>query len=42
MNESREKYALGMFVEFKGAFNNILWEWIAARLHRFECEEACL
>lgn len=38
-NESDKKYVLGIFVDFKGAFDNLEWKCVLERLRDVECEE---
>ena len=35
--ETRNKYVIGIFVDFKGAFDFLRWEVIVGKLHRIEC-----
>lgn len=36
---SATKYVLGVFVDFKGAFDNLLWHKVLAKLERMNCRE---
>jgi len=39
VNESDRKYVLGVFVDFKGAFDNLEWECVIKKLREIGCEE---
>ena len=39
---SRSKYVLGVFVDFKGAFDNLCWSSVINRLEEVGCEEIAL
>lgn len=39
VHESEKKYVIGVFVDFQGAFDNLSWVRIAARLRQLECED---
>lgn len=36
---STKKYVLGIFVDFQGAFDNLLWDCVVRRINIAECEE---
>lgn len=39
VKESRSKYVLGVFVDFKGAFDNLEWKCVLDRLREIGCDE---
>lgn len=39
VNESDKKYVLGIFVDFKGVFDNLEWKCVLDKLRRVGCEE---
>jgi Reverse transcriptase (RNA-dependent DNA polymerase). len=39
VNESNVKYVLGVFVDFKGAFDNLCWVSVMNRLNEVHCDE---
>lgn len=39
VNESVCEYVVGMFVDFKGAFDNLLWDKVLDRIHSLGCGE---
>lgn len=39
VKESRYKYVLGVFVDFKSAFDNLEWKYVLNRLRKVGCDE---
>lgn len=39
VNQSERKYVLGIFVDFKGAFDNLEWKCVLDKLREVGCEE---
>lgn len=39
VDESTKKYVLGIFVDFQGAFDNLLWNGVVDKLNVVECDE---
>lgn len=39
VNASTKKYVLGVFVDFKGAFDNLEWDCVLEKLRETGCEK---
>lgn len=39
VSEFGKKYVLGVFVDFQGAFDNLIWECVIGKMRRTECKE---